>query len=153
MGLMFSFCAVLFISAVPLTSDVHSVVRALERRYQHAATLRAVFFERYTDGNGGISAESGTVYFSRPGRMRWEYESPESKLFLVDGTNVWFYVPADRTASRARLKESSDWRTPVALLAGKADLAQMCSHIELVSAVEAASGVKPNDPSAGDAPA
>src|SRR5271154_3329395 len=134
MGLMFSFCAVLFISAVPLTSDVHSVVRALERRYQHAATLRAVFFERYTDGNGSIAAESGTVYFSRPGRMRWEYESPEPKLFLVDGTNVWFYVPADHTASRAKLKESSDWRTPVALLAGKADLAQLCSHIELVTA-------------------
>jgi outer membrane lipoprotein carrier protein len=145
---------------MPLGDGVHSVVRALERRYQHAATLRAVFFERYTDGNGGVAAESGTVYFSRPGRMRWEYESPESKLFLVDGTNVWFYVPADRTASRAKLKESSDWRTPVALLAGKADLAQLCSHIELVNSATAADksnestaapGAKPNDaPAAGD---
>jgi outer membrane lipoprotein carrier protein len=144
---LFSLYAVLFISSMPLANDVHSVVRALERRYQHAATLRAVFFERYTDGNGGVAAESGTVYFSRPGRMRWEYESPESKLFLVDGTNVWFYVPADRTASRAKLKESSDWRTPVALLAGKADLAQMCSHIELVSAADSA----PTDtPAAGN---
>jgi outer membrane lipoprotein carrier protein len=151
MGPLFSFCAALFISSVPLANDVHSVVRALERRYQHAATLRAVFFERYSDGNGSIAAESGTVYFSRPGRMRWEYESPESKLFLVDGTNVWFYVPADRTASRAKLKESSDWRTPVALLAGKADLAQICSHIELVTA--AAQAVKSNDPPSGDAPA
>jgi len=153
MGLMFSFCAVLFISAVPLTSDVHSVVRALERRYQHAATLRAVFFERYTDGNGSIAAESGTVYFSRPGRMRWEYESPEPKLFLVDGTNVWFYVPADHTASRAKLKESSDWRTPVALLAGKADLAQLCSHIELVTAAQSAQAGKSSDPRSGDVPA
>lgn len=161
MGPLFSFCVALFISSVPLANDVHSVVRALERRYQHAATLRAVFFERYTDGNGGVAAESGTVYFSRPGRMRWEYESPESKLFLVDGTNVWFYVPADRTASRAKLKESSDWRTPVALLAGKADLAQMCSHIELVNPTvtavgksnetTAAPGAKPNDaPASGD---
>jgi outer membrane lipoprotein carrier protein len=153
MDRLFSFCAALFISSVPLTSDVRSVVRSLERRYQHAATLRAVFFERYTDGNGGVAAESGTVYFSRPGRMRWEYESPESKLFLVDGTNVWFYVPADRTASRAKLRESSDWRTPVALLAGKADLGQLCSHIELVTAADGAQAGKSNDSRSSDAPA
>src|SRR5580704_16277333 len=78
---------------------------ALESRYQHATTLKAAFYQRYDDGKGGGHAESGTVYFSRPGRMRWEYESPEQKLFLVDGTNVWFYVPADHTASRAKFKE------------------------------------------------
>jgi outer membrane lipoprotein carrier protein len=119
--------------ATPLASarDANSIRRALELRYKHAATLKAVFFERYTDGNGGISAESGTVYFSRPGRMRWEYESPEEKLFLVDGTNVWFYVPADHTASRAQFKESSDWRAPLALLAGKADLAKLCRSVSI----------------------
>ena len=65
--------------------------------------------------------------------MRWEYESPEQKLFLVDGTNVWFYVPADRTVSRAKMKESSDWRTPIALLVGKADLSRLCRSIEIVA--------------------
>jgi outer membrane lipoprotein carrier protein len=124
-------CFALFIVSFPFANDVHTAVRSLEARYQHARTLKAVFFERYTDGNGAIAAESGTVYFSRPGRMRWEYESPEQKLFLVDGTNVWFYVPADRTASRAKLKESSDWRTPIALLAGKMDLSRLCRQIEI----------------------
>jgi outer membrane lipoprotein carrier protein len=64
--------------------------------------------------------------------MRWEYGSPEQKLFLVDGKNAWFYVPADHTASRAKINESSDWRTPLALLAGKADLSQLCRDIQLV---------------------
>lgn len=112
--------------------NVDSVRRALESRYQRAHTLKAVFFERYSDGAGGEASESGTVYFSRPGRMRWDYESPEKKLFLVDGQNVWFYVPSARTASRAKLKESSDWRTPLALLTGKADLAKLCAQIDLV---------------------
>jgi outer membrane lipoprotein carrier protein len=109
--------------------SVQSVVHALETRYHRATTLKVIFFERYADGAGAVSAESGTVYFSRPGRMRWEYESPQEKLFLVDGTNVWFYIPADHTASRAKLKESSDWRTPLALLTGKADLGKMCRSI------------------------
>src|SRR5580693_6033388 len=117
-----------------VAADARVAVRALEARYHHAASLKAVFFERYSDGNGGGSAESGTVYFSRPGRMRWEYESPEQKLFIVDGTNVWFYVPADNTASRAKLKESSDWRTPLALLTGKADLSKLCRSTRLADA-------------------
>lgn len=76
--------------------------------------------------------ESGTVYFRRPGKMRWEYESPEQKLFLVDGKRVWLYVPADRTASRAPVKQSSDLRTPLALLTGKVRLSQLCGQIEQV---------------------
>src|SRR5579863_1792741 len=94
-------------AAVGSVRDAETVRRALEGRYRNARTLSAVFFERYSDGNGGVAAESGTVYFSRPGRMRWDYTSPEKKLFLVDGANAWFYVPADHTASRAKMKESS----------------------------------------------
>lgn len=129
--------------ASPAT-DATTIRQALETRYQHARTLKAVFFERYTDGKGGVAAESGTVYFSRPGRMRWEYESPEQKLFLVDGTNVWFYVPTDRTVSRAKLKESSDWRTPLALLAGKADLSRLCRQIQIADQAAELAG-EPND--------
>jgi outer membrane lipoprotein carrier protein len=116
--------------------DAKLVVRALESRYHHATTLKAAFFERYSDGSGGVSAESGTVYFSRPGRMRWEYESPEQKLFIVDGTNVWFYVPADRTASRAKVKDSSDWRTPLALLTGKTDFSRLCRTIDVLDSTK-----------------
>src|ERR1700751_1472570 len=91
--------------AVPNGSitDVKAAVRALESRYARARTLKAAFLERYSDGKGAAQSESGTVYFFRPGRMRWDYESPEQKLFLVDGTNVWFYVPSDRTAGRRKI--------------------------------------------------
>lgn len=117
--------------------SARDVAHAIETRYHNAKTLQAQFFERYTDGNGGVLAESGTVYFSRPSRMRWEYKSPEDKLFLVDGTNVWFYVPADKTASRAQVKESSDWRTPLALLTGKVDFGRLCKSIDIVDPAKA----------------
>lgn len=139
----FFFAGLLLTFPVP---GAHKIASAFESRYQHARTLRAVFFQSYSDGKGAVSAESGTVYFSRPGRMRWEYESPEPKLFLVDGTNVWFYVPADHTASRAKLNESSDWRTPLALLAGKADLSKLCSSIDTADPA----AVPPPPPTPGD---
>lgn len=117
-------------AAQPPASDLRAIVRKLEARYHSATTLRASFLERYTEGSRDVRIESGTVYFSRPGRMRWEYESPEEKLFIADGRTVWFYVPADRTVTRARMKQSADWRTPLALLTGKAKLARLCGRVE-----------------------
>jgi outer membrane lipoprotein carrier protein len=132
-------CVALALAISPAAHDAQAVLHAIEARYHHAQTLKAAFYERYNDegvANSG-SAESGTVYFSQPGRMRWEYESPEQKLFIVDGANVWFYVPADRTVSRAKVKESSDWRTPLALLTGKSDFAKLCRTIEIVNPAKA----------------
>jgi len=125
-----------FHSADKNPKDARQIARAMEAHYHRAATLKAHFFEKYSDGNGGVSAESGTVYFSKPGRMRWEYESPEEKLFIVDGANVWFYVPADRTASRAKMGASSDWRTPLAFLTGKSDFGKLCRSMEVVGGDE-----------------
>ena len=124
--------ALCFVTIATSVRDNFSIIRAIEARYNHASKLKATFYEQYSDGKGGGSAESGTVYFSKPGRMRWEYESPEQKLFIVDGTNVWFYIPADHTASRAKIGESSDWRTPLAFLTGKTNLGRLCRNLEIV---------------------
>jgi outer membrane lipoprotein carrier protein len=121
-------------SASQQTSDsAKSFARLLEEHYRRPRTLQAVFLERYSEGQKQARIESGTVYFRRPGQMRWEYDSPEKKLFLVDGKTTWFYVPYDHTVTKAPVKESSDWRTPLALLTGKADLSRLCSEIVLIS--------------------
>lgn len=117
-------------AAGPQEKDLKAVIRAVEGRYEKTRTLKATFLERYSEGRHAVRVESGTVYFSRPGRMRWEYEAPEAKFFLSDGKTVWFYVPDDRTVTRAKLRESSDWRTPLALLTGKARFSRFCGRME-----------------------
>jgi outer membrane lipoprotein carrier protein len=119
------------LSHADVSPKAAATARALEARYHDAKTLEAVFLERYSDSRQGMQAESGRVYFSRPGRMRWEYEAPEQKLFISDGKNVWFYVPSDHTVTRASIKESTDWRTPLALLTGKAKLSQLCQKLDV----------------------
>lgn len=114
------------------------IVRAVENRYHSAKTLKAIFLERYSSARDSLQVESGTVYFSRPGRMRWEYESPQTKLFVADGKMVWFFVPADHTVTRAPMKESADWRTPLALLTGKTKLSTLCDRIDVDSAATSA---------------
>jgi len=108
--------------------DIFAVSR-FEARYRSAATLKATFLERYLENSRLVRANAGIAYFRRPGKMRWEYESPEKNLFLVDGKSAWFYVPEDHTATRVSAKQSADWRTPLALLAGEAKLSRVCSAV------------------------
>jgi outer membrane lipoprotein carrier protein len=132
-ALCLTFCALVASSAAPRQKSqptVQDVVKTVEARYHSSHNLKAIFLERYNEGRLTARVESGTAYFSSPGRMRWEYESPEEKLFLTDGKTTWFYVPADHTVSRMSMKESSDWRTPLALLTGKANLNKYCKRLE-----------------------
>lgn len=115
------------------------LIKTLETRYSASKSLRAVFEERYYENGRLLRTESGRVYFRRPGKMRWEYEIPESKVFLSDGKTVWLYVPAERMAMRTSVKESSDSRTPFSLLTRNPRLSRLCESVEQGKASEAVS--------------
>src|SRR5215475_2597944 len=100
-----AFLLLLPIRARAETADpARALVLRFEAAYRSSKTLRASFLERYLDNGKETRSEAGRAYFARPGKMRWEYESPERNLFLVDGKNAWFYVPGDRTVTRAPAK-------------------------------------------------
>src|SRR5579859_801533 len=124
------FCA-LTVAANSQSSEGY--VLQLEATYKRARTLQANFLEVYREGGRAVRTESGVAYFRRPGKMRWEYDSPEKNLFVVDGKFAWFYVPADHTVSRVAARQSDDWRTPLALLAGEMKVSRVCASIELSS--------------------
>lgn len=119
--------------------DIAPLVSRFESRYRAAHTLQATFLERYSENGRVVRVEAGTAYFRRSGKMRWEYESSEKNLFLVDGKSAWFYVPADHTVFRVPAKESTDSRTPLALLAGEVKVSRVCARVEPALNEQAAS--------------
>ena len=122
-------CALLSGSGADHAVDAAALARQFEAAYRSSRTLRADFLETYFDNGKEVRAEAGIAYFSKPGRMRWEYVSPEANLYVVDGKWAWFYVPADHTVTRIRAKDSADARTPLALLAGEMKLSRICKSV------------------------
>lgn len=112
-------------------TPVAVVLHRFEERYRHATRLQVTFLERYTENGRLTRMEAGKAFFLRPGKMRWDYESPEKNVFLVDGKNAWFYVPADHTVTRVPAKRSADWRTPLALVVGEMKVSRICNRIGL----------------------
>jgi len=120
------------VAFAPAESVDDRVLRLFESHYSSAQTLQATFLERYRENGRVVRVESGEAYFLRPGKMRWDYQAPEKNTFLVDGKYVWFYSPSDHTVTRMPVKQSEDWRTPLAFLTSHMKLSRLCSTVALL---------------------
>lgn len=99
------------------------IVDMVQAKYNGVKTITAKFRQLSVNKVSTIREESrGTFYFSKPGKMRWEYEEPEQRLVVSDGEKVWTYLPEQNQVYVARLNEDHIARTPLAFLLGKGDL-------------------------------
>jgi outer membrane lipoprotein carrier protein len=117
--------------------ELSAVLRAVEQRYNRAATLEAEFEQRHLVEGRPRRIESGRLVLRKPGRMRWEYARPAGKLFVCDGRWVWLYTPGAQQVERARLKEADDFRAPLAFLLGRLDFRRAFASFELSGTAEA----------------
>jgi outer membrane lipoprotein-sorting protein len=67
--------------AAGLSAQDKTDVRRIESYLNAITTLKSRFIQRASTGN----LASGTVYISRPGRMRFEYDPPAPILLVADG--------------------------------------------------------------------
>jgi len=94
--------------------------------------LDAEFVQIFQGANGQTARETGRLLLKRPGKARWEYTSPERKLFVSDGKNIYFYVEGERQATETTIKESVDPQIPFLFLLGRGNLRRDFSKIEIV---------------------
>lgn len=118
---------------VPALAQPANLLTRVDDHYNHLRTLRARYTERYT-GMGLDRTESGTLELRKPGLMRWSYDAPTGKLFVLDGHFAWFYTPGDAQVTRAPAKQLDDLRTPLRLLLGHTQLAKELDNITVTIA-------------------
>ena len=79
-------------------------------------------------------SERGSLLLLKPGRMKWEYNSPPGKLFLLDGKYSWSYTPGDAHVLRIPAKDLNDLRSPLRYLLGHAQLAKELNDLAVTPA-------------------
>ena len=110
--------------------DAHTMSQRVDQHYNKLHSLKAGFTESY-DGLGVKRTESGTLLMEKPGRMRWDYSSPEGKLFLLDGKFAWFYAKGDPHVQRMKAKDLDDLRSPLRFLLGHTQLEKEFNQLTL----------------------
>jgi outer membrane lipoprotein carrier protein len=115
--------------------DLQSVAQAVDQHYDRLHTLRADFTEIY-QGGGVERTESGTLWLKKPGKMNWDYRSPEEKLFISDGKDTWLYLPTEKQVRKSSLRKLSDIRSPLAFLLGKTKLHKELTNLSFAPNIQ-----------------
>jgi outer membrane lipoprotein carrier protein len=119
--------ALLLIAPVAATAQARSAAvdaaKAVQQKYDRVKDFTADFSQTY---EGGVlkkkTTERGTVQIKKPGRMRWEYTTPDKKTFVSDGRRIYSWVPADKQVIVSSVPPDDEATTAVLFLAGKGNL-------------------------------
>ncbi len=110
-----------------------SLAHTVDAHYNHLQSLQARYAERY-QGLGMDRSETGTLTLRKPGRMRWAYDSPAGKLFVLDGHSAISYTPGDAQATRIPAKQLDDLHSPLRFLLGHTELGKELDGLTLAPA-------------------
>ncbi len=117
------FAACLCAQTVLADDRLDGVIDALQSRYASVRTIRGSFQQNYR-APGIEQSEAGVFWMKKPGLMRWEYRSPETKLFVADGKESYLYTPEERQVMVRRYSPAELHGTPLQFLLGQGDIAK-----------------------------
>ena len=104
-------------------STAPELAAVLQRKYDGIKDFSADFSHAY---EGGVLhktiTERGHLLVKKPGKMRWDYSTPETKQFVSDGVKMYSYIPLDKQVIVASVPPDEDAPTPTLFLAGKGNL-------------------------------
>jgi len=107
-------------TAAPPAQDVAA---AVQKKYDGIHDFTADFVQ---ETEGGLlrkkQTERGVVQVKKPGKMRWDYKAPETKVFVSDGRRIYLYVPADNQVIVSPVPAEDQATTAVLFLVGKGNL-------------------------------
>lgn len=138
--------ALLLAVPLPALADAaDDLLARVEQRHAQVRDLEARFTQSYRSGALGRElVETGVLKLKRPGRMRWEYQKPEQKLFVSDGKTWYFYVPSERQV--VVKEQAGDRRAPALLLAGGSIAQQFAPALEVDAAGRPRLRLRPRAP-------
>ncbi len=142
--------------AAARAADVNEVVAKLQETCTKTRDLSAQFHQTATNRSlGQVQEADGRFLMKRPGKMRWEYQKPEERLFVTDGKTLWIYTPADKQVLVQDVGAAFSSRVPLSFLAGDCNLRRDFSIAPLENAATrggtnaAVLDLKPLHPEAG----
>ncbi|MCL2325393.1 MAG: outer membrane lipoprotein carrier protein LolA [Proteobacteria bacterium] len=100
------------------TDAAKMYVDTMQSYYDKAKSYSATFTQDYETVDGIKKTSTGVVWFKKPGLMRWDYETPESRFLISDGDFFWSWEPVYRQYCKQNLA-SSQLPTALTFLSGK----------------------------------
>ena len=120
------------------TEELKSKLEHVQRAYDQVASIRALFEQdSYLAALETQEISNGTVLYKRPGKMQWEYQSPEPQTFTLRDKTVWLYQPEVQQVVIDNVNEVLLSDLPVSFLMG---LGKLSSDFKIASGCRTTGG-------------
>lgn len=114
----------LLVTATLIAQTPQDVAKKTENTLRSYKTLQADFVHLfYSSSVAEPLKEYGKCYFQKPGQMKWHYEKPEEKIFLLTNRIIESYFPEDEQLIRSSYREEEESGI-LALLSGRQGILQ-----------------------------
>ena len=103
--------------------EVTELVTRMQSFYEKTQDFSSEFKQDYKyKALRRTQTSTGKVTYKKPGLMRWEYEKPSARTFVLAGEKVYAYDPAAQTLSVGRI-DTTQLSASVTFLFGQGKLA------------------------------
>ena len=119
--------------------DAARVLVGAQASYEKVQAFSTRFIQQSFLAALEVSEESsGTVWFARPGRMKWNYETPSEQTFLVKDETLWYFQAEERQLLIDSFRSAFSSDVPASFLMGVGKLSE---QFTLKSACRNSSGI------------
>ena len=105
-------------SGPPVSKDLKQALDRLQHHYRETNSFTAKFNEEIAAVGAPKKQRQGTVSFRKPGRMRWEFETPEKQTIVSDGETLYSYDPDLNQVVETPLKQAIKSSSATSFLLG-----------------------------------
>jgi outer membrane lipoprotein carrier protein len=100
-----------------------SLMSRVQARYMEISTLHGEFSqESYVAALDQGEQSAGRMWFSKPGKMRWEYNEPRKQLVVIRENTLWLYQPDKGQVLIDDISQVLLSQLPVAFMSGLGNL-------------------------------
>jgi outer membrane lipoprotein carrier protein len=116
--------ALLALALAAAAPDPQALAAKVQAYYERTRDLEARFSQAYTySGFGRKQVSSGRFQVKKPGKLRWDYEKPEAKVVVVNGSRLVQWEPEANQAYVDEHFDATAMSAAVSFLLGEGKLA------------------------------
>jgi outer membrane lipoprotein carrier protein len=126
---IFTLLLILFVSAVQASAqdkNLDSVIDGIQKKYEQINNFQALFTQTSeVKALNKTQNAQGEVWFKKPGKMRWNYNTPNKDQIVSDGNTLWFYDEDEEQVIETPLGQVSETQSTTTLLSGLGNIKEL----------------------------
>lgn len=121
-------CLLLFVLSIEVYAEenLSAVIDGIQNKYEQINNFQALFTqESEVKALNKTQLAEGEVWFKKPGKMRWNYNTPNKDQIVSDGKTLWFYDEEEKQVIETPITQVSETQSTTTLLSGLGNIKQL----------------------------